>query len=197
MSKVKFSRIATILVAVVGTEVFSSTYDDILYPIAIKKFGALYGGVGISILAVIINFLLVVWYRRTSHDWYGFENDRLIEAEEALKEGVAKRSKSRLINFIVLSVNDPFLGFAYIEGRKQSPSMNKRDWTMFALANAIGIGFWLFFLVGLPAFISSAVNWYFGAGTLDPDLISNWLLNIVLAWGIYVVLRIVFKTRRT
>lgn len=193
MSKFKFSTVATKLVAVVGTEVFSSTYDDILYPIAIKKFGPIYGGVGISILAVIINFLLVVWYRRTKHDWYGFEKDRLIEAEEALSQGVAKRSRNRWVNFIVLSVNDPFLGFAYIEGRKESPSMNKQDWIMFGIANAIGIGFWLFFLIGLPVLISGVVNWYFGEMTLDPDTLSNWLLNIVLVWGIYVVLKIVFK----
>jgi hypothetical protein len=191
-------KTGAILIAIIGTELFSGLYDDILYPLAIKTLGPLYGGGGMSVFALIINWLFVMWYRRTEYDWYGFEETRLLEAEEALKEGLAKKtSKSRKLTFIILSIGDPFLGFAYYEGRKQGMKMSKRDWGIFFLANAIGIGFWLGILLGVSGLASLILGGRTIMGhVLDAEVVTGWVMNLFLAIGVLRVIQIVYKSHR-
>jgi len=168
------------LVAVAGTEAFSGFYDNLLYPISIAKFGPLYGGVSVSVAAIIINFLMVVWYRRTKTDWYSFEAVREEELKE-MGEGKSKSRKGKWITFITLSVQDPFLAFVFMEGRKGTISMDFRDWMVFALANAIGIGIWLFLLVLV-----------FATGGLVSERVAEWSMYALggyglcrIIWGLY------------
>jgi hypothetical protein len=142
-------QLATSFVAIVATEVFSGAFDDVFMPLMIGLFGPLYGGGSTAILAFLVNYLLVLWYRRTEYDWYGFEAERKLEIGEKMNKGILRRfTESRVLTFVMLSVWDPFLGFVYFEGRKENGTkLDVRDWMMFVLANLIGIFTWMIILV--------------------------------------------------
>ena len=98
-----------------------------------------------------------MWYRRTQHDWFGFEAAQKEVLAEKMSEGVlaGKIARNRIVAFILLSVKDPFLAFAYYQGRSGGRrSFNGVDWLIFFISNAIGILFWILLL----ALVSEAVG---------------------------------------
>jgi hypothetical protein len=166
--------------AVLATEAFSSLVDDVLFPFAIARFGFATGGIGVATFAILTNYLLVFWYRRTERDWYGFEKVRLHELKEAEENGpfMRRAKNSRIRTFVFLSIKDPFLGFTYLEGRKiHGMKFDSKDWSVFFLANVIGISFWLVLL-------GSTAQW-----------IGNWAVYIFGLYGILTVFRKILKTK--
>jgi hypothetical protein len=116
---------------------------------AIWHFGALLGGAMVLVLAPLLNYGIVHWYRRTTTDWFGLE---WLRAQEVLASGgwasrVARSSlrKSRLVAFASLSAFlDPVYGFIYQRGRITGTRFTPRDWWWFGLANVLGILPWIF-----------------------------------------------------
>jgi len=115
-------------------------YDYLLYPFTIGIFGAFAGGTIMTIASLIINYALVLLYRKTKEDWFGFEALRLKRAEEG--------GESKLLRFFLrfgyypafvgLSVYDPFLAFVYIQGRENpSHTFTIQDWKVFIVSNLI------------------------------------------------------------
>jgi hypothetical protein len=175
----RLERTGKTLVAVVATEAFAGLYDDVLFPFAISGFGPLYGGVSASVVAVIINFLMITWYRRTETDWFGFEAERESELQETMKSDLIRRlGWNKAFTFIILSYKDPTLAFLYSEGRRNR-TFDARDWAVFVLANAIGVSIWLSVL------------------TLVSERVGDWLLNVMGVVGLILFLRIVLKRRVT
>ena len=178
MSGASNKRLYASVVAIIGTELFSSFYDDLLYPLAIIYFGPITGGGVVSVLALVINFLLIIWYRKTDTDWYAFELTRS-ENSSALSSGFRR---SRAWNFVLLALVDPFLAFAYYEGRKSRIAFDKRDWFVFLMANILGIGSWLFLLVVVYA-----------SGGLISENFAHMVMYGLMAYGL---IRILLGVRR-
>ena len=173
--------LAAHLVAILVTEACAALFDDVLFPLAMAHFGATNGGLGMGALAFITNYLLVLWYRRTDSDWYGFEEARKIEAKEKVQKSfLARFIRGRMPTFVLLSIKDPFLGFAFFNGRENTKTtLSLRDWTVFITANVIGIGFWILLLT----FVSEAAG--------------GWVLNVIGAIGVLIVIRKLYQGRAT
>lgn len=100
------------------------------------------------VAGVVLNYACVVWYKRTTKDWFGFERLRM---EEAIHSGgffarIVRFSlrKSRLVAFVLISILfDPIYGFMYQRGRASGPRFNLGDWWWFCAANILGMLPWL------------------------------------------------------
>jgi len=115
---------------------------------AIWQFGALAGGVIILVVAPVVNYAIVLWYRKTTPDWFGMEWLRAQEATNAdTWSGRLVRSafrRSRLLAFVGISAFiDPVYGFIYQRGRTTGTRFTPHDWGWFGLANALGILPWI------------------------------------------------------
>ena len=139
-------------------EVFNHSFDFIMYPLVIGLMGPLRGGIIMTILALALNYGMVIAYRKTDKDWFGFEWLELRREEEG-KAFWGKFLKSLLKigywpAFIFLCWEDPFKAFVYVRGRKSVGSkFSKLDWTWFFLANLIGNLIWIILVSGAIEFI--------------------------------------------
>ncbi len=121
------------------------------YPLTgwlIWRLGSLVGGAIIIAIAPIANYFIVLWYRRTTPDWFGMEWLRTQEAiDSGAWSGKVIRSllrKSRLLAFIAIAVLlDPTYAFIYQRGRMTGVRFTPADWWWFALANVLGILPWV------------------------------------------------------
>lgn len=125
---------------------------------AIWHFGSLFGSAIIIVLALVFNYLIILWYRRTTSDWFGME---WLRAQEAVHSdtwsGKMIRSllrKSRLLAFAAISAFlDPIYAFIYQRGRTTGTRFTPGDWWWFGLANVLGILPWV---VSISAIVETA-----------------------------------------
>jgi hypothetical protein len=121
------------------------------YPLtgwAIWRFGSLAGGAVIIVIAVALNYLIVLWYRKTTTDWFGMEWLRAQEAVQSVHwTGKVIRfflRKSRLLAFAAIAaLLDPIYAFIYQRGRVTGTRLTPSDWWWFGLANVLGILPWI------------------------------------------------------
>jgi hypothetical protein len=114
----------------------------------IWQFGSFSGGVVILVAAPILNYLIVLWYRRTTIDWFGME---WLRAQEVVESNDwsgrfirAALKKSRLLAFMLIATFiDPVYAFIYQRGRMSGIRFSSHDWWWFALANVLGILPWI------------------------------------------------------
>ena len=122
-------------------------FDYILSPVLILLLGKLKGGAIFFVLAFLTNYLVIVWYKRTTTDWFGLEWLRLQEAtgSKGLGGRIIKRvlRLARPLAYIGLCIYDPIYGFIYMRGRQSGSRFNSLDWAWFVLSNLIGILIWI------------------------------------------------------
>ena len=134
------------------------TFDYPFTGWAIWQFGAVIGGLIIIALAPLLNYFLVLWYRRTTTDWFGLE---WLRAQEAVQSdtwsGKTIRSllrKSRLLAFAAIAAFvDPTFAFIYQRGRVTGTRLTPGDWWWFGLANIIGVFPWV---IGASIIVTAA-----------------------------------------
>lgn len=136
---------STVVALIEGVNHF---FDYILSPALIFWLGPFQGGTTFFVIAFVSNYLLVVWYKRTTADWFGFEWLRLKEKTGSKKLVELLLKKARPVTYIGLCVYDPTYGFIYQQGRKSGSHFSPTDWGWFVLSNLIGILVWIVFMSG-------------------------------------------------
>jgi hypothetical protein len=139
-------RLAILGVGVLADRAISYSFDLILYPYIIWRYGLLFGGLVMALVSLIVCLLCIWFYDWSKKDWLG------IETLKGIKEYNGSNRWGRLIAWslrcsdpaacVVLSVTfDPFITMAYL--RKGSYNgMSRRDWRIFLGSWLIGNAYW-------------------------------------------------------
>lgn len=142
---------------VVGTgfltvEAINQSFDWILFPLVIGFFGPIKGGAVMFVIALTLNFSLILVYNKTKSDWFGFEWLRNKEAETETRTSKIVRVALRFgrwPGFVLLSWEDPFKAFVFIRGRSSAENgFDRTDWIVFLSANLIGVLIWIIMVSG-------------------------------------------------
>lgn len=97
---------------------------------------------------LVVNLTCVVWYKRTTRDWFGLEYLRMQQEVQAstrlgrIIRWALRNSKFLAFGLISLFL-DPVYGFLYHRGRVSGRSFDLADLYWFALANIIGMLPWI------------------------------------------------------
>jgi len=146
----------------VGLVVFNSfdyAFDYVLYPFIIYKYGPLYGGIAMGLLAAGICLGLMYIYDFLEKDWLGIETVKeLVENFFKEEEAIAKKSwrkhgknmmkwlfhKNKIGQFIFLSLHfDPLITTIYMRpGYHLYNGLSKRDWKIFWSSVVVSNAWW-------------------------------------------------------
>lgn len=101
-----------------------------------------------TVTGLAVNLACVVWYKRTTRDWFGLEYLRMqqeVQADTIWGEAIrwALRNSKFLAFGLISLFLDPIYGFLYHRGRVSGKSFDFTDWYWFALANIIGMLPWI------------------------------------------------------
>ena len=98
--------------------IWTVVYDDILYPLAIFKWGPLVGGGCMAIIAILICVGQLLWYEKTKRDWLGADEvEQIKERGHAwvknldawLRGDVSKGGFMRRVRFLIRLIGWSFL----------------------------------------------------------------------------------------
>lgn len=101
-----------------------------------------------TVAGLAVNLVCVMWYKRTTRDWFGLEYLRMqqeLQSDTILGRAIwwALRN-SRFLAFGLISLFlDPVYGFLYHRGRVSGKNLDLADWYYFGLANVIGMLPWI------------------------------------------------------
>ena len=142
-----WKRLGALGTVVVALEALNNWFDYVLSPFLIAFFGPMRGGAVFFVTAFLANYLIVLWYKRTTSDWFGLEWLRLQEsASSATHIGKVLRyalRRARPLAYIAVCIYDPAYGFIYARGRRGGSRFSKTDWLWFVASNLIGILVWI------------------------------------------------------
>ena len=162
--------------------IYNILFDLVLWPIIQEKFG-FYGVVGLTLLATLLNFFVLLWYQKTcKKDWLGIDlvHDIVAKAEQvrtvehtyhgfkkiwfpiykAILLLSARLIKGTWIPILYLSLfHDSFLATAYYvnwKHRSMNIKLAKDDYIVFLFSSFTSCIGWSVFteLITLPAFKS-------------------------------------------
>lgn len=121
-------------------------FDYLLYPYMIFKFGILKGGMVMTILAFILNIIMIVFYDWSKRDWLGIEAIKDLNNYNGnrmmgrLAARILRRSSPMIFLFLTLRY-DAFTTTVYLRHSKFN-GMSKRDWTIFMGSLLISNVYW-------------------------------------------------------
>jgi hypothetical protein len=167
-----FARFSKIVGAWSLLTIFNFAYDSIAYPIAIWKFGPLYGGGFMAILAIMICFFMLIVYEKSGHDWLGINVVEQIKSDghkwvRKLRKK-ARRSivwfiirlilwlpshaflivlwmikKNDVLAFLALSLyQDPFITTVFLRHGRFN-GLRRKDWMILLLSSILANGYWI------------------------------------------------------
>lgn len=142
------NRVGTISVGVALLFIVNKTFDYLVYPYAIFKFGIVFGGFIMTILSAISCFILLKFYDVTKKDWLGIETIKSIkEYKGHSKIGNFISSllrKSDPFAFVILSIcYDPFITTVWLR-HKRFGVLTIREWRIFWGSVILANMFWIF-----------------------------------------------------
>jgi len=136
-------------------------FDYGLYPFVLAWLGYVWGGLVMTVAAVIINILIIRVYDLTKVDWL------LIEEVKAIREGKNVEGelpklfkwlspflrKGDVIAFFVLCIDDPVTATLYLrKGSHAYNGLDRNEWIIFACANVVSNLYWI---IGIAAVFES------------------------------------------
>ena len=111
-------KLGAIGIGFVTVMVVNNLFDYLLYPLVIGLLGPIKGGASMMVLALGLNYALVLVYNRTKQDWFGFEWLRLqqdVKAETFTGRVLRITLRGgRWPAFVFLSWEDPFKAFIFV-----------------------------------------------------------------------------------
>ncbi|HAO65020.1 TPA: hypothetical protein DCQ44_03520 [Candidatus Taylorbacteria bacterium] len=152
--------------------IYGYAYDDLLYPLAIFKWGAVVGGGTMAILASLQCVLWLLWYEWMGKDWLGVNVVEDIKKDgggwvEKLDAKLKKSillfplrivsypfsktfllvlwaiKKSDLLAFVTLNiVQDPFITTVFLRHGRFN-GLRKKDWFVFCASLVFSNGYWI------------------------------------------------------
>ena len=157
-----WKKLAAIGTGFLGTMVLNDSFDYLMYPFMIGLLGPIRGGVIMTVLALGLNYSLVLIYNKTNADWFGFEWLRLQKDTEArtLSGRVLKFALKggHWPAFLFLSWEDPFKAFVFVRGRLPAGAkFTAADWRLFFEANLLGNLIWITMVSGLLEIIKRVI----------------------------------------
>ncbi|MEK7194129.1 MAG: hypothetical protein AAB660_00375 [Patescibacteria group bacterium] len=150
-------RLGAIGTGIALLEGINQFFDYVLSPALIALWGSLYGGAVFFVLAFVTNYVIVLWYKKTSEDWFRLEWLRLQESAQSTSM-VGKIIRlilrtTRPLAYVGLCIYDPIYGFIYMRGRKSGSKFTGVDLFWFVASNIIGILVWIGFVsAGIEGF---------------------------------------------
>jgi hypothetical protein len=140
------NRLAELFVGLSANHFLNFSFDYLLYPFIIFKFGVLNGGAVMTLLSLASCILLLQFYDWSKRDWLGIEAIKALKNYEGSKKigrlTVWVMKKSDPITFLFLSLRfDPFITTAYMRHGKYN-GMAKRDWKIFTGSLILGNAYW-------------------------------------------------------
>ena len=123
-------------------------FDYVLYPIILVWLGNEDGAVVLTILATIINVLIIRVYDWSKTDWLLIEKIKHMGEREdhtGWKAHVFKFArKNKVLTFLVLCADDPVTVTLYFrKGSYQYNGMSARDWKIFIASNVVSNLYWV------------------------------------------------------
>ncbi len=141
-------KLGAIGVGFLGTAIVNRLFNYLLYPAVIVLLGPLHGGAVMTVVALALNYSLVMVYEQTGQDWFGFEWLRLQKERGGRFLRLALKSGHWPV-FIFLSCEDPFKAFVFVRGRRPAGErFTQEDWVVFWGSNLIGNVVWILIVSG-------------------------------------------------
>ena len=155
-----YKRIVLALAGIAAVEAVGNGFDYIVYPAVTYLFGRKLwlSFLVLFLMALILNYLLVLAYDYFKRDLFGFEEIKKLK-EEAHDESIKKTwIQKRIVQFerygsiplfLLLSVYDPFMAVLYKRRSNDYNGFSKRDYvilffsTLFACVVWSGIWSWV------------------------------------------------------
>ena len=158
----KWLKKFNVKILAIGHAIFHASnygFDYVLYPFVVYKLGPLYGGVVMSILAIIITLSLLFVYDHLKKDWLGLEtmkelvDDFFKEEEREVKKNWKKKwkkifnyifNKNKIGQFIFLSIQfDPLITTIYMRsGHHLYNGLRTRDWKIYLASTVVANVWW-------------------------------------------------------
>lgn len=123
-------------------------FDYVLYPVVLVAFGTTVGGIILTILALIINVLIIRAYDWSQTDWLLIEKLKSKVHDES-HTGIKGRifdfiRRNNVLMFFVLNLDDPITATLYLrEGAYQYNGLTKRDWGIYIASNIVSNFYWI------------------------------------------------------
>ena len=133
------------------------SFDYVLYPFVIYRFGVLKGGAVMALLSCAVSMASIKAYDFLKRDWLGIEaikGLRDYRGESRTRRATAWiMNKSDPVVFVFLSLKfDPFITTAYLR-RGRYTGLTGKDAAVFAGSLALGNAYWAFVcLTGISLF---------------------------------------------
>lgn len=135
-------------VGLLGNQAFVWSFDFVLYPYVMWRFGLLQGWLIMTALSAATSWLTLLFYDWSKKDWLGIE--AIKELKEAPGQGRLSRFLGRLMQrgdglaMLVLSVQfDPFITMAYLRpGSYRFNGLTPREWRLFWFSVLVGNLYW-------------------------------------------------------
>lgn len=128
--------------------VINHGFDYVLYPVVLLWLGNLYGGIVLTILAVVVNIAIIKAYDWSKTDWLLIERlkkNRDSDMHEGWKGGFFRfLRRNNVLAFLILCIDDPVTVTLYFrKGHYEYNGMTKRDWYIFIAANIVSNLYWI------------------------------------------------------
>ena len=112
-----------------------------IYPVVIRKYGFLQGGVYMVIISFLACYGTILIYDKMKIDWLAIEESK--EAAASQESGL-KRKVMQGMRFILISCAfDPFWTVVYLrDGSHQYNGLTRKDWNVFIASLVVSNLFW-------------------------------------------------------
>lgn len=150
LGKVLLTRGAHLAAGLSMKKVLEWVFDYGLYPAALAWLGYLWGGLLMTVIALIMNILIIRAYDWAKVDWFMIEEIKKIRDHEEVKlPGMLNilkplLKKSDIMAFFVLCLDDPVTVVLYLrKGSNLYNGLSRRDWHIFIAANIVANLYWI------------------------------------------------------
>lgn len=190
-------RFGIIGIGLMSNALLDYSFDYMLYPYVVIKYGMLRGGLFMASLAIFICFILILLYDWSKKDWLGIE--MLKEAREyhgssRLRQWIAHIMKNHdWIAVIFLSIHfDPFITTAYMrKGINKFNGMGKRDWVIFVSSSLVSNAYWV-----VASFYGATVLVHFSNNMLEILGIAARVFVVLVVLTVILNRKLFFITNR-
>ncbi len=134
-------------IGILATQTAGYAFDYALYPLVTYHYGLLKSALILFVLALLLNYILVLLYDLFKKDLFGFE-----EIKKFKDDKIAKTWKKRIFQnvvrfgqvpaFILLCFWDPFLAILYKRESRDFDGFKKKDYWNLIFATMIGCFLW-------------------------------------------------------
>ncbi|MBI4066020.1 hypothetical protein HY412_02430 [Candidatus Kaiserbacteria bacterium] len=159
-------RIGVMAVGHTFKQIEELVFDYGLYPAVIAWWGAVTGGLVMTVFSAFICYLYILFYDWSKKDWFGLELLKRVRDGEEKSSQIARfiqrtTRKNDWAAFLVLSVyTDPFVTAMYLRhGVEKYNGLSSRDWKVFWSSVLVANLWWTVVVAFAVAGVRFIYNW--------------------------------------